>query len=169
MVDGWTTDSLYTVDLGTGAATLVGPHGAPDMFGLAHDPTTNTLYGTGYSPSSFYSLNMATGVATLIGDPTYGADGLAYDELRDQLVGLAGGPGEMHIINRATGASTLLSSQGFVNNCGLAYDPFFDTYWSIDWSGNLYQYDPNAGYTRSLMLGGLGEHDGLTYVQGFAP
>ena len=169
MIDGRPQEALYTVDLGTGAASLVGIHGVEDLFGLAHDPTTNTLYGTTRTPFGFYSMNMMTGAASFIGDPGNEGDGLAYDSLRDQLVALAGGGGQMFTIDRMTAAPTILSMQGFINNCGLAYDPFQDLYWAIDWSGDLYTYDPNAGYTRTLMLSGLGAHDGLTYVQGFAP
>lgn len=169
MIDGRPAESLYTVELATGAASLVGPHGVEDLFGLAHDPTTNTLYGSGESPTGFYSLNMMTGAPTLIGDPAMAADGLTYDSTRDQIVALAAGGGAMFSIDRATGAPTLLSNEGFIDNCGLAYDPFQDVYWAIDWSGNLYRYDPNLGYTRTLELSGLGSHDGLTYVQGFVP
>jgi len=169
MIDGRPQEALYTVDLATGAASLVGIHGIEDLFGLAHDPTTNTLYGSGESPTGLYSMNMMTGTASFIADPGHAADGLAYDSLRDQLVGLAGGPGEMYTIDRVTGAVTILSNEGFINNCGLAYDPFSDLYWAIDWSGDLYTYDPNASYTRTLMLSGLGSHDGMTYVQGFMP
>jgi hypothetical protein len=75
----------------------------------------------------------------------------------------------MFTIDRMTGAPTILSNAGFINNCGLAYDPFMDLFWAIDWSGDLFTYDPNAGYTRTLVLGGLGSHDGMTYVQGFTP
>jgi hypothetical protein len=169
MIDGRPQEALYTVDLASGAASLVGVHGIEDLFGLAHDPTTNTLYGSGESPTGFYSMNMMTGAASFIGDPVHAADGLTYDSLRDQIVALAAGPGEMYTINRMTGAATIVSNEGFINNCGLAYDPFQDLYWAIDWSGDLFTYDPNAGYTRTLQLSGLGPHDGMTYVQGFAP
>jgi len=56
--------------------------------------------------------------------------------------------------------------EGFINNCGLGYDPTLDLYWAIDWSGDLYSYDPNNGYTRTLQLSGLTAHDGLTFVPG---
>jgi len=168
MIDGRPLEALFTVDLGTGAATLVGVHAIDDLFGLAHDPTTGTLYGSGESPTGFYSLNQATGAATFIGDPGVAADGLTYDSTRDQVVGLAAG-GPLNLIDRATGAPTLLSNEGFVNNCGLAYDPFDDLYWAITWSGSLYSYDPTTGYSQTLLLSGLGAHDGLTFVPGFVP
>jgi hypothetical protein len=169
MIDGRPQEALFTVDVATGAASLVGVHGIEDLFGLAHDPTTNTLYGSGESPTGFYSMNMMTGAPTFIGNPALAADGLTYDSTRDEIIALAAGSGELYRIDRLTGAPTILSNQGFIDNCGLAHDPFQDVYWAIDWSGNLYRYDPNAGYTRTLMLSGLGSHDGMTYVQGLAP
>jgi hypothetical protein len=169
MIDGRPLEALYTVNVNTGAASLVGIHGVEDLFGLAFDTSTGTLYGSGESPTGLYTMNQLTGMETFIGDPLVAADGLTYDSLRDQLVGLEAGGGELNLIDRVTGAPTLLSSQGFINNCGLAYDPFLDLYWAIDWSGDLYTYDPNAGYTRTLVVSVLEAHDGLTYVPGFVP
>ena len=37
MIDGRGSQSLYTVDRNTGAATLIGRHGISDLFGLAYD------------------------------------------------------------------------------------------------------------------------------------
>ncbi len=167
MIDGRPQESLYTVDITTGAATFVGTHGITDLFGLAHDPTTNTLYGSGESPTGFYSMNTTTGAATLIGDPGLAADGLTYDPVRDQIVALQAGQGQMYAIDRATGAASVLSDEGFINNTGLAHEPAEDMFWAIDWSGNLYSYDPADAYSRVLELGGLGGHCGLTHVPGF--
>ncbi len=164
MVDGRGSRSLHRVDINTGVVTTVGSHGITDLFGLVFDTSTNTLYGSGESPSGFFVMNTATGSASLIGDPGRAADGLAYDSLRDQILGLdAGGNGDMHIIDRVTGSSVVVSSNGFVNNCGLAYDARDDIYWAIDWDGSLYTYDPNSGYSRTgPILDNLGPHDGLT-------
>jgi hypothetical protein len=170
MIDGRPQEALYTVDLTTGAASLVGVHGVEDLFGLAYDTSTGTLFGSGESPSGLFSMNQATGAAAMIGDPGVAADGLLYDAIRDQLVGLQAGGGQMFTIDRATGAvAAVLSNAGNINNCGLAHEPIADLYWAIDWSGNLYTYDPNAGYTRTLQASGLGAHDGIAYVPGFMP
>ena len=170
MIDGRPAESLYTVDLANANATLVGVHGIEDLFGLAWDPTTGKLHGSGESPTGFYEMNQQTGVAMFIGDPALPADGLTYDSKRDQIVALgAGGDGPMYRIDRLTGAPTALSNQGWIDNCGLAYHPGQDLFFAIDWSGDLYTYNPNAGYARTQVLTDLGPHDGLVFVPGLQP
>jgi len=169
MIDGRGTQSLHTVDLTTGAATVVGSHGIQDLFGLTFDTSTNTLYATGESPSGFYEMNVNTGAAIWIGNPGMGSDGLTYDPGRDQLVGLEAGGGDIFTIDRATGLPTILASNGFVDNCGLAYEPVNDLIWAMDWSGNVFVFDPQNNYSRTSALVGVGSHDGLTYVPGAQP
>ncbi len=169
MIDGRGTQSLHTVDLVTGQATAIGNHGITDLFGLTFDTSTNTLYGGGESPSGFYEMDVNNGAANWIGDPGLGADGLAYDSTRDEIVGLTGGNGDIFRIDRATGQAVILASNGWVNNCGLAYEPINDLFWSVDWSGNIYTFDPNNAYVRTTMASNIGAHDGLTYVPGAGP
>jgi hypothetical protein len=165
MVQGFAGRNLYTVDLGSGAATLVGTHGFTDMFGLAYDSSTDTLYG-GRSTTGrgFYTIDRSNGTASLIGDPQIYLDGLAYDSRRDMVVGGYAGPGDLYSINRSNGSATLLFDGPFFNNCGLAYDPEKDLFWMIDWSGVLYTFDPQNNYARTQIMGGLGAHDGLEFI-----
>jgi len=167
MIDGRPFESLWTVDLANANATLVGLHDVYDLFGLVWDPTTGKLHGGGRALSGFYEMNQQTGAAVLVGDPLIPSDGLTYDSKRDQIIGLeAGGDGTLFAIDRVTGAPTVLSNQGFVNNCGIAYHPGQDLLFTIDWSGIVYTYDPNAAYTRTQVLTGLSPHDGLVFVPG---
>ncbi len=162
MVQGFAGSGLYTVNTTTGAATLVGSHGFNNMFGLTYDPTTDTLYGSqSTTGTGFYNINKSTGGATFIGNPGIGLDALLYDPHRDQVAGLYAGPGSLWSINRTTGQATQLGGGGFVNNCGMAYDPATDKYWVIDWSGSVYTFDPANGYARTTIASGLGAHDGL--------
>jgi len=73
--------SLYTVDINTGQATLIGPTGVScELVGLAYDEMTQTLYlNEGYVTNSLYTVDVFTGAATLIGPNghTY-IDGLAW-------------------------------------------------------------------------------------------
>lgn len=166
MVGGRGNNNLYTVDRSTGAATLVGSHGLTDLFGLGYDSLNNVLYGGQYAGGSgLYSLNTTTGAATVI-DPALeeGLGGLAYDSTNDRLVGLHDGGGDLYVIDRANGDLTLLYDGDFVNNHGLAYDPDQDLFWDIDYSGNLFTFDPNNGYARTTLLTGLGAYTGLTYL-----
>ncbi len=135
------------------------------MFGLAYDPTTDKLYSSRSTTGrGFYWLDRSNGSANFIGNPGVNLDGLAYDSFRDMIVGALAGPGDLYDIDRSNGNATLLYDGAFFNNCGLAYDPETDLFWMIDWSGNLYTFDPNAGYGRTQVLGGLGAHDGLEFI-----
>jgi hypothetical protein len=63
------TDSLYSIDKTTGAATLIGPTGFATNFaqGMDFDYSTDTLYATLYTgggTGQFASFNLATGAAT---------------------------------------------------------------------------------------------------------
>lgn len=170
MVDGRAANGLFTVDRASGAATLVGIHGVSDMFGLGYDPSTGRLYGgQRHFGNGFHVFDTATGAATLIGNAAHTLDSLAYDTQRNIMVGLAAGGGDMFLVDPDTGASMTLSSEGGVNDCGLAYDPLSDLLWAIDISGNLYTYDPDASYSRTLIQSGLGPHDGFTFVPGLPP
>ena len=165
MVQGFAGTSLYTIDLETGAATFVGDFGLSQMFGLAHDPTVDRLFGSlSTTGTGFYDIDRETGAANLIGNPGINLDGLSYDPTRDVLVGAFAGPGDLYAIDRETGQGSLLYDGDFFNNCGITYVPSLDEHWMVDWSGNLYSFDPTTGYQRTLLLSGLGAHDGLANV-----
>jgi subtilisin-like proprotein convertase family protein len=169
MVDGWTSRSLYTVDIMTGQAQLVGAHNI-DMFGLEVDPNTGTLYGGGYSPGGLYEMDQSDGSASLIGNFPLTNDGLAWDTLRNELVGVsAGGNGPLYRIDTSDAGVVELASPGFVNNCGFAYEPIADLFWAIDWSGDIFTYDPNNAYAQTLVMSGVGSHDGMAFVPGYFP
>lgn len=101
---------LYTINLVTGAATLVGSNSVFSD-GLAIDSDGNAFAIDGIFANSLYSLNLGTGAATLIGGLGLGnisvqfgltfADGLLY--------GLSSA-GNIYTINTATGAATLAAS-----------------------------------------------------------
>ncbi len=137
-VGGRNDRDLYTVNLVTGAATLVGAHAIPDMFGLGFDGAGN-LYATD-SASNFYSMNKSTGAATLIGNTGIYPGGLDWDSANGQMILQAAG-GSTYSINLGSGAATLLSSAGFVNDDDIAYDVSDNSFWVMDWSGQLYHYD----------------------------
>lgn len=165
MIDGRGAQSLYKVNLNTGAATLIGFHGIQDLFGLAFDTQNSTLYAVTFSGSyKLYSLNTTTGAATAIGPTGITLGGLAYDSQRNRLIGIEDGPGRLYQINISTGALTLLASPGGTNDSGLTYDPLQDRMLDIDYNGNLVSYNIANGYTRTTLLSGLGAHDGLAYI-----
>jgi hypothetical protein len=85
---GVTDDSLYTIDISTGAATLVGALGLTNSRpGLAYDGNAGVLYlnlGSGDPGYSLYTVDKTTGLATLVGPngsvAGEGIDGLAWED-----------------------------------------------------------------------------------------
>lgn len=62
------TDSLYTVNLTTGAATFVGLlNGPTNVSGMAYSPDTNALYAI-EGNGTLWSVNRTNGASTLLGD-----------------------------------------------------------------------------------------------------
>jgi hypothetical protein len=166
MAGGRGNNNLYTVNQATGAANLVGSHGINDLFGLAFDSLNNTLYGSQFAGGSgLFSLNTSDGSSTTInasmGSPM---GGLAYNSLTDMLVGINDGGGNLYNINRTNGTQTLLGNGGSLNDSGLAFDADKNLYWDVDYSGNLFSYDPTNNYARTTHLSGLGSFDGATYL-----
>jgi len=167
MTEGRPNNSLYTVNLTTGAATLVGVHGVVDLFALAYHPPSNSLVGVG-GDRNLYGFNLSTGAATLIGPTgiTNGGNGLVWDSARNALVLLTAnfGGADLYTVNVATGQATPLAASPGIDNNGLTYDPVIDRYWSADYQGDLFQYDPTNSYARATLDSGLGPHTCIAYV-----
>lgn len=171
MVGARGNENLFTVDVTTGAATLVGNYGITDLFGLAYDSTNDVLYGTQFvAGGGLFTLDTTTGAATLVATIADRIGGLAYDVDNDRLIGISDGTGNIYEINRNDASQTLLASPGTTNNSGLTYDPDLGVFWDADQNGNLFQYDPATGFSRTEVLNGLGSLDGLAYqTQGVTP
>ncbi len=164
-VPGRGNDNLYTLNLGTGSATLVGSHGIDDLFALAYDPATNMLYGDATS-GNFYSLSTSTGKSTLIGSNGIYPGGLTYNSTTGQLVLVGAGDGSFYSINPATGAATKLGNPGFLNDNGVAWDPDKKVYFVDDWNGNLYSVDPNTYQATVVSTLNGDPFDGIIYPSG---
>lgn len=159
-VAGRGNNNLYTINLLTGAATLVGAHGIEDEFALGYDGTN--LYGQS-TTGSVQRLNTANAAPTVIGSNTVYPGGYDWNSTTNQMVLLSAGPGSFFTINLTTGAATLLNAgAGFVNDADLAYDRDRNAYWAIDYSGNLFFYD--SAFARTTKLSGLAPYAALEYV-----
>jgi hypothetical protein len=66
----FTTNNLYTINLATGAPTLVGSLGFNFIMDMAWDQLNSTMYAIAASPtcggSSLYSVNLASGAGSLV-------------------------------------------------------------------------------------------------------
>lgn len=172
-------DSLFTLDIASGAATLVGAYdpavAAIVMHGIEYDDSTSQLYGISiHNTGTFYSINKTTGAATAIGTTTGTASfqNLGYNSDTDTMYmtsgGRTGGIAEaLHSINRATGAVTDIGPLGAVstNPNGLAYNFDNDTMYMIDnTADNLFSVDLSTGAATVIGSTGAGNLLGLAYV-----
>lgn len=150
MVDGRGNFGLYTVDLTTGHATLVGLHGFSAMEAIAFHPPTSTIFGMSIDILDLFSISATTGHATVIGPIGSNFQGMAWDSTRNQMVGFNGS--QLFSINVATGAMTLLGTTTIpVIDFGMTYDPVIDRFWVVDFNGRILQLDPNRGYAATVV------------------
>lgn len=174
MIDGFQNSvaSLYTINISTGAATLVGSTGVGSIDGLGYDSKTNQLFayqaGGGTSNGLFQiALN---GTATLVGRSSEEISGLAYNPQTDQLVGTVGNGG-LYSIDITSGALTELSAtSGALNNSGTVYDPTSGDYYGIDTSRDFYTVDGST-YAVNYISNNITSprSDGLALVSGAVP
>jgi S-layer family protein len=108
------TINLYTFDVTTGVATLVGPftHAAAAVIDIAISPT-GQMFGEDLN-DNFYSINKATGATTLIGPTGFAinfAQGMDFDNGDGTLYQFAyagGGVNDLRRIDTTTGVSSLV-------------------------------------------------------------
>lgn len=158
-------NNLYSVNLTTGAASLIGDYGVDDLFGLTFNTANNTLYGFSAN-NSVYTINVSTGASTVLsGNSGLYPGGAAYVAATDTIYLQAAGGGNVNTINAATGAGTFFSpGVGFINDGGLTWDAARGLFFANDWSGNLYSYDPSFS-SRSLVLNTGYAMDGIISVE----
>jgi len=155
-------NSLYTINLATGAAALVGSHGIDDLFALG--TVEGTLYGQN-TAGDIYQFNTATGAPTYFGHNSVYPGGFDWNPDAEQMILLAAGNGVYSVDE--TGVVTLLATPGFVNDCDIAYDGDRGVFWAADWSHNLYQYD--GSWNQTILLSSLPVISALEYVPDAAP
>ncbi|MCI0578513.1 MAG: carboxypeptidase regulatory-like domain-containing protein, partial [Chloroflexi bacterium] len=113
------SSSLYTIDVATGAATLVGSIGSGTcIIGIAVD-AAGQMYGVDLIADNLLSIDKATGTGTVIGSIGYDANfsqGMDFDEATGTLFLAAynnsSGTAELRIADTATGNSTLVGPLG---------------------------------------------------------
>ncbi len=111
--DGVNT-SLYKVNIGSGAATLIGQSTPQLLINLACSPS-GQLFGVSITNDSLYAVNKTTGVVTAIGNIGFDA-AYAQDMEFDQLSGVCymaaynntSASGELRTVNTATGSTSLI-------------------------------------------------------------
>jgi hypothetical protein len=114
-----TFNSLYTVDLKTGAFTRVGSTDVPPP-GFFHDFTFDargTMYGT--TSQALYTIDPRTATATkvidFVGGGGFGVMGLSYNQEQDRLYATEFKPGNsaFYLVDVQTGFLTPLAATGY--------------------------------------------------------
>jgi DNA-binding beta-propeller fold protein YncE len=125
--------NLYTINLASGTATLVGairlPGGKPiGVTGMAASPKDGTLYGitseqSPNSPHSLVTIDPATGAATLVGDLGAAGSDIAFNEQGTLYIWLPV-TSQLGTVNPSTAAVTPLGRPGPAGSpAGIAIDP----------------------------------------------
>ncbi len=112
---GGGTSQLHTINLATGAVTLIGPiTGAEIVIDIAFD-LTGQLYGHEIIDDEIISINKATAAAAVVGPTGFAANfaqGMDLDGSDGTIYLFAyrgGGEAEMRSVNTTTGATTLVT------------------------------------------------------------
>lgn len=147
MVNGFNRNGLYRIDLATGAARLVGTHGAPSLSSLAYHPPSRAFYGINFV-GDLYRIDGSTAVATKVATslPRPGASGMAWDSKRSIMLGLTSDGSGLYAIDVATGAASRLATPAISGELGITYDAAIDRVWVADSNGKLLQLDPTNNY-----------------------
>jgi hypothetical protein len=118
-IDTTTIDRLASIDMTTGAYTVIGPTGRTDIQALAFSPS-GTLYAIGINNGgTLLQLDPTTGAATVIGGGNFGGDDQALTFLPNGTayacrVGL-------RTVDPTTGQTTLIGQTGAFDMRGLAF------------------------------------------------
>jgi hypothetical protein len=162
------TPQIWTQDITTGAATLVGPTGLPaaeGFNGIAYDHTTGIYYGS--SGINLYTFDNTTGTATLVG-PFNNTGGLSIDIAID-----CAGNMYMHdlgldvifSVDKSTGNATLIGSTGFAANFGqgMGYDHdagvlYLFAFNATTFTAQLMTVDVTTGLATMVADYGLDQH-----------
>ncbi|MEX0716167.1 MAG: PEP-CTERM sorting domain-containing protein [Planctomycetaceae bacterium] len=158
-VERYSSNDLYTIDMGNGNATAVGSHGTQPLSGIAYDSKNGVLYTSQLTGTKLLTLDVSLAPPSVSTDDEFDSSqfigALAYDTKRDQLVGWYEFEDDYFAIDidPITGQATLTQLYGdgsatHGSNIGdLTYDLDLDLFWGVDWNGSLFSLDPNDPFT----------------------
>lgn len=120
---GGGADKLYTIDMGTGAASFVGQIGFSNVFALGFSQT-GRLFGIDAATNRLLDIDTATGVGTSVGSTGLEASfDIASDPITDIMYLVDSERRALFTIDTSTAAVTLVGQWGAdgVNIAGLAF------------------------------------------------
>jgi DNA-binding beta-propeller fold protein YncE len=107
-------DQLYSIDLGTGVATAIGPVGFADVECLAIGPG-GVLYGVDDITDQLLTIDLATGAGTVVGPLgiAFTDCGLAFDDAGALFLSVdSPSPFTLRSVDPSSGAATEIGPQG---------------------------------------------------------
>jgi hypothetical protein len=170
---------LYTLDLSTRQATIVGDFGDPAMLmhGIEIDPRTGILYSISSHDGGLYRIDRTTGLATLIGFTGITGVGsfgqLAFDSLHGVMYATNSLNDSLYRVNLSTGATSLVGVMtGTSTISALAFDSGSGTMYAIENStitARLFTLDLETG--AATLIGPMATANliGLVYVTSVCP
>ncbi|MBU1661291.1 MAG: carboxypeptidase-like regulatory domain-containing protein, partial [Chloroflexi bacterium] len=146
------TSSIFTVDVETGIATLIGPiTGSACNIAIAIDGT-GQIYGYDICTDDFWAIDKNTGAGTSIGSIGFDANfgqGMGWDPATDQIYLVAFNSGtsqvELRIADRVTGNTVLMGVLGSTNPGGLVQLPWLGVPIGVDTDIPWLSEDPITG------------------------
>ena len=164
LTNGYNSGTLATVDLATGAATLVGSgSGVAGLMAMAF-ASNGTLYVGSWDTNALYTMDTSTGAVATVGSLGFtGLMGFDFDQSGDMFAIASGGffgPSDLYSINLSTGAGTLVTPIA-ADSClmGLSIDSS-NRFLATDYctlNSPLYQIDPATGNLTNLGSTGLAQ------------
>ena len=154
---------LLTIDINTGAGTLIGPTGLAQVPGLAIN-SNGFIYGTSDDPDAdLFKIDASTGTAAFIGSTGMGwMPAVAFDG-NDVLYGLGTDfttGFNLYIINTSTGDLTLVGpTNSAMDFRGMAFDPSDGTLWASTNGQEIFVINPNTG--EPTLIGSTGLDGGV--------
>ncbi len=163
--------NLYSINISTGAATLIGPLGIDEIQGLAVHPSSNELYGIvlGSVASTLYRLAPSYGDALMKATvPVGNLRSIAFSD-----AGILYGAttsGQFYEIDHETGAANLLGTAPGIIYSGLSQSPtsglFYGSVRGVVGRDRIFLVNPANGDTT--LLGNTGDSQ-VTPSLAFAP
>jgi len=172
-------NTLITIDIGTGAGSLVAPLERADGSSVEPFPVQNPGFaispsGLGFishdpsSVDSIYTVDLSSGFSVKLGNTgVNGIDGLAF--LGNTLYGTSDRTRALYTINTTSGHADLVFSLGtsFKGETGLAYDG--EHLWAISDKSKLYEIDLDTQTSTVTHLFAGSGFEGLAIQPSLAP
>lgn len=142
-------ESVYEIDMKTGAATLIAPLPDENWNGLAVEASTGMIFVSSIEGDErLFKIDPDTGAVTPVGVFVGAKDveGLAFDSSTDTLYGVDDLSNQLVVIDQDTAAATAVLALPAANWRGLTYDPSLHALFaSVSVSGSLYRIDLDGG------------------------